>query len=75
MDKYVDGVDRLVNMHKKPKNIYTSDYYRFMNGVAWLSGRGCKKHGQNPAAIEGLAAQALIAFARPVRNKFACPLP
>ena len=35
VDKYVDDVDRTLNMHRKPKNIYTSKVCDFSALAAW----------------------------------------
>ena len=42
VDKYVDDVDRTVNIHKKAKNIYTSEICRRRAFPAWQNRHNCK---------------------------------
>jgi len=62
VDNYVDGVDRLVNIHKKAKNIYTNMFYRPAGVAAWQSGIDCKMRGQNCVVATGLSRRGEIAI-------------
>ena len=42
VDKYVDDVDRTVNIHKKAKNIYTSENCSLRGLPAWQNRHNCK---------------------------------
>ena len=42
VDKYVDDVDRTLNIHRKAKNIYTSNVCGFRAVAAWQNRHNCK---------------------------------
>ena len=54
VDKYVDDVDRTVNIHRKAKNIYTSNDCGFRAVTAWQKRHNCKMNrARNLTALVG----------------------
>lgn len=47
VDKYVDDVDRTLNIHRKAKNIYTSMVCDFVAVCAWQNRHNCKMRYEN----------------------------
>lgn len=62
VDNYVDGVDRLVNIHKKAKNIYTTMVYRPAGVAALQNEIDCKIRGQNCVVARGFSWRGEIAI-------------
>jgi len=51
VDKYVDDVDRTVNMHKNTKNIYTRGYCVLGGLTAWQNRHNCKTNRSRCAPV------------------------
>jgi hypothetical protein len=69
VDKYVDGVDSIVNIHQNVQHIYTTCVVAFSRLAACCRTARCKTARHNCATVRRFGSPRLIVKAEPVRNK------